>query len=94
MLEPVREPRLALEVGEEVLAHRALVRNLQRDVQAVDRIDGLVDGRDRSFGNAPLDAVFAEFLPCFERHESAAMVSFADSAPVQSDARRYPDRPP
>ena len=74
MLEPMREPRLALEVGEEVLAHRALVRNLQRDVQPVDRVDGLVDGRDRSFGDAPLDAVLAEFLPCFERHESSVRV--------------------
>ena len=81
MLEPVREPRFALEVGEEMLAHRALVRNLQRDVQAMDRIDGLVDRRDRPFGNAPLDAVFAEFLSCFERHESAAMVSFVSRRP-------------
>ena len=71
MLEPCGEPRLALEVDEEVLAHRALVRNLQRDVQAVNRVDGLVDGRDRAVGDAPLDAVLAEFLSCFERHESA-----------------------
>ena len=70
MLEPMGEPRLALEVDEEVLAHRALVRNLQRDVQSVDRVDGLIDGRDRAFGDPPLDAILAEFLPCFQRHES------------------------
>ena len=59
MLEPVGEPRLAFEIGEEVLAHRALVRNLQRDVQAVNGVDGLVDGCDRPLGDAPLDTVFA-----------------------------------
>jgi hypothetical protein len=39
----------------------------------MDRIDGLIDGRDRAFRDTPLDSVLAEFLPCFQRHESAGI---------------------
>jgi hypothetical protein len=33
-------------------------------VLAVDRVDGLIDGRDRALGEPPLDTILAEFLPC------------------------------
>jgi hypothetical protein len=32
MLEPMRKPRFALEVGQKIVRHRTFVRNLQSDV--------------------------------------------------------------
>ena len=69
MLQPVREPGLAFEVREKVLGHRALVRNLEGHLQAVDGIQGFVHGRDRAFRKPPFDPVFAELLSFFQGHE-------------------------
>ena len=69
MLEPVRETRLAFEVREEEVRHRARVRHLERDLDAVDRVDGGVDGRHRSVRNPLVDAVLAEFLSRLEQAE-------------------------
>ena len=74
MLEPMREPRLALEVHEEVVGHRALVRNLERDACAVNRVDGLVYGGRRAVGYTSLDTVFTEFLSSPEQGRTAGMI--------------------
>ncbi len=75
MLEPLREPRLALEVDEKMLVHCTLVRNLQRYAYTMDGVDGFVDRRDRPIVEAPFDAVLAEFLSGFQHCQSA--VGFA-----------------
>ena len=76
------QSRLALEIGQEMIAHRALVRNFECHVQTVDRVNGLVHGRDRAFGDTPLDTVLAEFLPCFERHALPVAGQLFVAAPV------------
>jgi hypothetical protein len=87
MLEPLREPRFALEIDEEMLVHRTLVRNLQRHTHAVDGVDGFVDRRDRPVVEATLDAVLAEFLSGFQHFPICRWFRCRVVAPVRSGAR-------
>ena len=59
-----REPSFALEVGEGVLVHGARMGYLQRNLNTVNGIESLIDGRDGAVRNAPLDSILAESLSC------------------------------
>ncbi len=62
MIQFWRQPRLAPEVGEEILIHRARMGHLQRDSCAVDGIERLVDSGHRTVRNASLDSILTESL--------------------------------
>src|SRR5690606_13789956 len=89
MLEAMSEPRLAFEVLEEVLRHRTLVRNLECDALTGDRVDGLIDRRDRALGQASLDSVLAELLSCLQHRgrtgASGALVLSFGSLMIPAD---------
>src|SRR5690606_964941 len=82
MLELRRETCLALEVDEEVVAHAVLVRHLERDTHVLDRVERLVNGRDRAVRDAPFDAVLTEFLSSLQhrRRSLEMLIIFAGTS--------------
>ncbi len=62
MIEFWREPRLAPEVSEEIVIHRARVGHFQRDPCAVDGIERLVNSSHRTVRDASLDSILTESL--------------------------------
>ncbi len=71
VLELRREPRLALEVHEVIVVHAVLMRHLERDAEILNRVPGLVDGRNGTVRDPPLDPVLAEFLSRLEQWSRA-----------------------
>ena len=64
MFHPHRESGFAPEFIEEIIVHDIRIGDLQRDLDPVNRVVGLVNGSAGAGGQAPFDAVFAELLAC------------------------------
>ena len=62
MLQLRDHPHLAAEILHRRAGEQMGVRNLQRDADALDRIAGLVDGREAAFAELLLDDVLAQLL--------------------------------
>ena len=63
MIELGGEPNFAAKLVQRFLGNQARVWNLQRNTNALDRVQRSINDREAAFGQTALDAVLAEKLP-------------------------------
>jgi hypothetical protein len=83
-----QHPDFLAKVREEVVVHHAPVRDLQRDPEAVNGVERLVDGGQRPVREASLDPVFPQLLPGSE-HVLWFLSLGWWCAPIRSEAPEY-----
>src|SRR5690606_15721140 len=62
MLEPGDQPRFVAKLLDRAGPHQVRVRHLERDTDPLDGVAGLVDHREPTLSNPPLDNVLTEPL--------------------------------